>query len=200
MKKQDRRKARTRQWLYKALLELIEEKGMEGVTVSKLTERAGVNRGTFYLHFRDPSDMLNQYKMEVLDGLARELDRIDPFELQRYAGKNEPYPVSLRVLEYIDKHADFFRVMFGPKGDISFLMQIKEFMKNKMSDYFSKNFPQTDRALVPRDYAIAYVVSGNLGLLAYWFETGRRLPPAEIARMVTRILSDGPLASIGLKE
>ncbi|WP_199617665.1 TetR/AcrR family transcriptional regulator [Paenibacillus alkalitolerans] len=197
--KMDRRKIRTKQLLRKALLELIEEKGMDGLTVSDLTERAGVNRGTFYLHYRDAADFLEQLKTEIFEGLTHEMARINPFELKYYADKDEPYPPSVKVLEYFDKHADFFRVILGPKGDPAFPLRVKEFMKDRLFNHVLKNIPQPDDAAIPRDYLIAYVTSANLGILMHWFESGRQLSPSDVARIITRIGGDGPMAWTGLK-
>ena len=47
-KKEDRRSTRTRQALHLALLELVKEKGYEGVTVEEITARANLGRTTFY--------------------------------------------------------------------------------------------------------------------------------------------------------
>ena len=47
---QDRRVRRTRMRLQQAMLELLKEKDARSITVRELTERADVNRGTFYAH------------------------------------------------------------------------------------------------------------------------------------------------------
>lgn len=57
--KLDPRVRRTRQLLQEALIELIEEKSMESVTVQDIAARAGVNRATFYAHFEDKNALLN---------------------------------------------------------------------------------------------------------------------------------------------
>ena len=51
--RQDRRIQRTRQLLKQTSLEIIREKGFRAMSVQEITERANVNRGTFYLHFTD---------------------------------------------------------------------------------------------------------------------------------------------------
>lgn len=58
--KSDPRARRTRQWLIKAFEELIEEKSLEAITVQDITDRATVNRATFYAHFEDKYDLLDQ--------------------------------------------------------------------------------------------------------------------------------------------
>jgi AcrR family transcriptional regulator len=58
-KKVDKRILRTRQWLSKAFLELLEEKGLQKMTVQDITDRANVNRATFYAHYEDKYDLFN---------------------------------------------------------------------------------------------------------------------------------------------
>ena len=49
---QDRRVRRTRMRLQQAMLELLKEKDARSITVRELTQRADVNRGTFYAHYK----------------------------------------------------------------------------------------------------------------------------------------------------
>lgn len=57
--KLDPRVKRTRELLEKAFLEVINEKGFQAITVQDITERAGVNRATFYAHFADKFALLD---------------------------------------------------------------------------------------------------------------------------------------------
>ncbi len=57
---QDRRVRRTRRQLQQALVTLMREKELREITVRELTELADVNRGTFYAHYKDLEDMLEQ--------------------------------------------------------------------------------------------------------------------------------------------
>ncbi len=75
-KREDRRIQRTRQVLQQAFVEVMREKGSTmpslreieksfvATSVQEITERANVNRGTFYLHFTD--------KYVLADAVARE--------------------------------------------------------------------------------------------------------------------------------
>ncbi|MGB9521520.1 MAG: TetR/AcrR family transcriptional regulator, partial [Anaerolineales bacterium] len=58
-KTEDPRVVRTRHLIEKAFEELLEEKGFQTLRVQDITERAGVNRATFYAHFTDKYDLLN---------------------------------------------------------------------------------------------------------------------------------------------
>lgn len=194
--KTDRRIVRTKLLLRKALLELMKEKGMERVTVKDLTERADINRGTFYLHYRDPYDLLDQFKAEILKGLAEVLVTLNPYEMKAYAGKGEPYPNSMRVFEYLEKRADFFEIVFSPQGDLGVSLQIRDFIKKQLHTHVFLKVTKEKELAVPHDFLFAYISSAMLGLIMHWFETGRKLSPAEMASLTTRIMADGPLASI----
>src|SRR5258708_39477482 len=54
----DRSMQRTSQMLQQAFIEVAHEKGIVATTIQDITERADVNRGTFYLHFADKYTLL----------------------------------------------------------------------------------------------------------------------------------------------
>ena len=60
----DPRVKRTRKLLQQAFLELFQEKGFASISIQDITERATVNRATFYAHFPD--------KYALLDSIIRE--------------------------------------------------------------------------------------------------------------------------------
>ena len=60
----DRRIQRTHQLLQQAFIELVQEKGFAATSIQDITERANVNRGTFYIHYTD--------KYVLLDTVMRE--------------------------------------------------------------------------------------------------------------------------------
>jgi AcrR family transcriptional regulator len=68
----DRRIQRTRQLLRQAFVEVAQEKGLTAVSIQDITERANVNRGTFYAHFPDKyalmSDLIREEFHRLLTG------------------------------------------------------------------------------------------------------------------------------------
>jgi AcrR family transcriptional regulator len=63
-KRLDPRIKRTRELLVKALMELMQEKSFQAITVQDIAERATINRVTFYAHFEDKFALL-EYMMAV---------------------------------------------------------------------------------------------------------------------------------------
>ena len=73
LKKEDRRVRRTKKLLTQALTELLQKKQINEITVKELTDLADMNRGTFYLYYRDIFDMLEKIEAELFQKLDRPL-------------------------------------------------------------------------------------------------------------------------------
>ena len=69
----DRRKRRTRKYLGKALLELVQEKKWDQITIQDITDRADINRATFYLHYGSKEELLAESLEEYFDALVEQI-------------------------------------------------------------------------------------------------------------------------------
>ncbi|SET86989.1 TetR/AcrR family transcriptional regulator [Paenibacillus sp. NFR01] len=194
--KLDRRQLRTKQLLYDALMGLIEEKGADHVTVTDITKRANVNRGTFYLHYRDVPDMVEQLENEVFERIRGFAARLDFQDSIRYIEQDQTYPIIEEVFEELARHAGFLRIMLGPKGDFSFARKLRELLSSHLYDKVSLAVPNP---VLPRDYVVAYMISANFGLIMHWLESGMDQTPAQLAQIMTRIAYFGPMVSFGIK-
>src|ERR1700690_2386172 len=70
--KLDPRVKRTRQLLEQAFMDVLREKGFQTITVQDITERAGVNRATFYAHFDDKYALLDH---SIRQGFLQEVEK-----------------------------------------------------------------------------------------------------------------------------
>ena len=66
----------TAQLMNEALLALLEKKDIEFITVTEITTKAGVNRSTFYLHYDNVCDLLE----ETIENLNKQF--ISSFDVQ----------------------------------------------------------------------------------------------------------------------
>ena len=62
----DRRVRYTKMVLKNSFVQLLNEKSFDKITVKELCERADVNRGTFYVHYKDQQDLLHQIQKDFL--------------------------------------------------------------------------------------------------------------------------------------
>lgn len=84
MEKEGRKKAeyrssiRSKTLIKDALLSLMIEKPFEKISISDIVRRADVNRGTFYAHYSNTSDVLKSISSSVVDEIALLISPYDP--------------------------------------------------------------------------------------------------------------------------
>mgnify|MGYP000694826565 CR=1 FL=1 len=64
----DRRVRKTKRQLRLALMKLMAEKSVKDISVRELAAIADINRGTFYIHYKDVYDLLSSLEDELADG------------------------------------------------------------------------------------------------------------------------------------
>lgn len=75
MEKNDLRVIKTKNILYSTLLELMKEKQFEEIKVSDICSHALINRSTFYSHYNDKYELLEEYINTLKDSLIEELSK-----------------------------------------------------------------------------------------------------------------------------
>ena len=111
----DRRVRKTKKQLRLALMELLAEKSAKSISVRELTERADINRGTFYIHYRDVGDLLQRLEDEMADRLTALCKDHKPED-----STWEQFPFLRDLYRFILDNADLCRVLLGPNGDIAY--------------------------------------------------------------------------------
>lgn len=69
------RKTTTKDDIRQAFILLLPKNNLNDISVSQLTKKAGINRSTFYLHYIDKEDFLQQLKEETMQDIAEILER-----------------------------------------------------------------------------------------------------------------------------
>ena len=100
-----KRQTQTKEILKTALIQLLQEKDFEAITVSDISRTAGVNRGTFYLHYVDKFDMMNQLEEEILHHILTILHQYPITQ------KQEAYPAVVQIFEYLNLYTQSLRAV-----------------------------------------------------------------------------------------
>lgn len=187
----DRRSVRTRRALRQALAEEINATGdLTRVTVTAVTERAGVTRRTFYSHFRDIPDLVNQIEAETLAELRAHVVRISEChlgQLQESLGRQEPAPGSIELLTCVRERGDYLRPLLGDGGDPAFAERLKRMVREVVSDRALDGIDL--RALGSFfDYYLTFAISAEVGVLIRWLEGGMRESVGTMARLMTALM------------
>lgn len=184
----DLRVSRTHKLIKEAFFELMETVGFEKISVQALTKKAMVSRTTFYLHYRDKYDLLDQIEEEMLEGL-KDMTVGTPIESVMTEGLSgeKPFALLSRIYEYVEKNQAFFKLIMGENGDPSFFHKLYEAIKRTAS--LSIDF---GRLKIPEHYAIAFIIGIHTSIIAEWLKTGLKETPQEIASMIAEVMGDAP--------
>lgn len=193
----DRRIVRTRLAIRDALVSLIKEKGFDSLTVRDLVERANINRGTFYLHYKDKYDLLEQTETEILQDIQRLFLQGSSIYAEDAHGTVQLQRLIIILLAYVKDHAQLVHAILGLQGDYSLITRIRGMMEQNinlgvLAGVKAENF------LVPQEYLIAYIMHANLGVLQAWLSRGCQESPAEMAHILFRLSFEGPMSAAGL--
>lgn len=181
---EDRRVRRTRNQLQNALIELLREKPLQGITVRELTERADVNRGTFYAHYKDIYDMVEQMENQLLGEFETLLDNYPPDSLAK-----DLYPLLSDVFCFVEKNRDLFPTFLGWQTADRFLRRFSRVIYDKCLRDWAGMYPLGD--LSEPNYYLEFVVSGAASLVYTWVKRDFRESPEEMARLSGRLILDG---------
>ena len=194
----DPRIARSKAALRKALIDLMEERGFDGFSINDLCVRAGLNRGTFYNHYRDKESLLQAFEDDIFEGLesfADSLQQLDVKDIMRYKVSKTPLPFLSDLFAYLREHGDFLHAVLGPGGDVRFGPRLRKTVCESMiMSVLHDKYRENPSPFV--DYYVAYFAAAYLGVIGRWIETGMKETPDEMALIAMRLLFIRPGESI----
>jgi AcrR family transcriptional regulator len=186
VRREDRRKERTRQLLRDALLKLIPEKGYEAITLQDITDRANVARPTFYLHFKDKQDLLFSSLREIYDDLAqRQHVACDPLELlaeDRKEGLDSDF-------QHVADNVDFYQTMLTDKGSMAFMLMVLEYLNTVVGHEITQRLSEDNKTpRVPSDFISSFIAGAEIGVVNWWLKHNQmRYSPEQISQMMNHV-------------
>lgn len=180
----NRSTVRTKKAVKHAFSELIEEKGLDSLTVSDIARSAGINRGTFYLHYVDKDDLKKQLESEALDAIrdrlfnSEESNPNDPVDVI-------PYVAILSALEYVGEDFEFIKAIIGPRGDHAFLGRFRDNLGEMIEKQIAKSTTlRLEMKGFPREYAMQVMLAGIVAIFELWLSRDGKESPEQIATMI----------------
>ena len=184
--KQERRYRRTETLILNGLTTLLQQKSIKEITVRELADLVDINRSTFYLHYTDIYDLLEQTEQRLLKQFTDAVDE----KFSANLGPNEFFQFLDCTFTILAENAPLCAALMGPNGDIAFLRTIEKLMHEKGM--------QALRAFTPRElpeqdlqYALSYFLAGCMGLVNAWLKNGCPEPPPHMAEIAMLLLREG---------
>ena len=120
MKKNDHRTRVTKMLIRKAFTDQLRQKPIQSITVKALCDAAGINRGTFYAHYNDIYDLLEQVEAEMMQDLETAFKPL----LETETADLTQLRITAEIFRCLRDNADICTVTLGPYGDKSFAQRL----------------------------------------------------------------------------
>ncbi|MDE1548835.1 TetR/AcrR family transcriptional regulator [Jeotgalibaca caeni] len=182
----DRRVIRTKREILGALTQLLEQKSIDEITVKEITDLAGINRGTFYLHYVDKYDLfeksVNQVIVEMRDIgqtiLMKVSENSDPEVLKKEVSSSMG-----AIFEYALENHRFIKSLLSENSTYSFHHKFNEIL----NDYFVETMKDSQTE-VPPVYLVAAISYAVEGLIHSWLQGGMKESPEEMGDICFEII------------
>lgn len=186
--KNNQRTRLSKMLLKNALMDALKEKGsVNKVSVRELCERADLNRSTFYAHYSEPKDLLEELEEEILQSTKEHLEKIGA---ENDLGAHKYISSFLKYIKDNDKQ---FRTLLIDSADPDFrsrFMQqtIAQFIEN-LDISFSPEIEQ---------YIYSYILNGSTGILIQWIRSDYECDENTICNLLFSI-NNSALVNLNLK-
>ena len=155
-----------------ALITLLEKKDFEYITIKEICDTAGVNRSTFYLHYENTFDLLQETTRYILDKHFAYYSS-DTKEITARFANAELKDLLFITSEYLVPYLTFIK-----DNQRIFRVSIKNFNSLSLNDVYGKMFeyifnPILKRFNVPenkRSYMIKFYLTGVYAIVTEWLD------------------------------
>ena len=191
---EDRRVQRTRKLLEHTLLELIEEKGYESITVQQITDRANMGRATFYLHYHDKEHLLLTTVQKLQEELAQRLRPLCPQELL-----TEEWTLSEKIFQHVAQYRHLYRVLLSERGAAVAKNRLMTYMTQQAEHFVVNALLETvNEPTVPASFLATYLSGTLYTAITWWLDHQQQKAPEEMGLLVRKLTTPGMLSVLGI--
>ena len=182
--KTDLRVVRTRKLIRDAFMDMVGEVGVARITVKDLTERAGINRKTFYLHYQSVEDLANEIVQDEADRIVRtcldSLENSDDGEnvVDLFKRLSLGLAPDLKSMKLIASHTPYELVLKKLESSLTAsLIEQDTLGLKKLGPYL--------------DFCVAYFSAGLVAVIRRWILDESEIPLEDIAQVTHSLVHSG---------
>ncbi len=169
--------ARRQRWIENGLLELMQKRRYEQITVTDLCCHLGLARRSFYRYFRDLEDVLDSLLTHTFQDMAIS----DIFLGVEDIRQNMEFWLERRPLLDALSHSGMMDKLF------EYTLRFTDGLS--IGNFLTEDGLQMD---ISRE-ANMFIVTGSISLIIAWYQEGFRKTPEQMARIAYRMLTEAIL-------
>ncbi|MBQ2302696.1 MAG: TetR/AcrR family transcriptional regulator [Oscillospiraceae bacterium] len=169
-----------------ALMEILKTKSFEYITVSEICKKAGVNRSTFYLHYENTRDLLEETIRNMMDNFVSYFvpdGKISPINFEE-SQKDKLVFISeeylMPYLSYFKENRKIFLTVFE-NGKLFGFEETYEKLFNNIFDPILDVFkyPESERK-----YVMAFYLNGINSIMIEWIKEDCTKSEKEVVKII----------------
>ncbi|MGF7047311.1 AcrR family transcriptional regulator [Paenibacillus sp. DS2015] len=178
--KVDLRIIKTRKAIKEAFLTLVQTKGYERITIQDIAEEAMINRNTFYLHYVDKPNLMENLCQESIEKLNVCIN----LEMKDIDEMNRDIFISIlsETFKVIEADMVFFKTMLSQNGYPNFSTYLKEALKSIMLAGIGNHYNNQKIKI-----GLEYMISGLVGVICMWISDSENLVVEEVVEQLSEI-------------
>ncbi len=167
----NKRTARTKGYLKKAMTELLRTQPFEDITIKAICARADVNRSTFYAYYSCRRDLIDEIEKDILS----QLPEFDPSH-KSFLDSLIPF------MQYIKDNGDTFRVLMSASVDSFFAEELISAVMDKYSGIVFSSDKEEGRM------ELIFCINGVSGIVKEWMDGGFQWPVERISSFIATLV------------
>jgi AcrR family transcriptional regulator len=193
---------RTRKLLRTALIDLIEERGFDDLTVGEIAERAMVSRAGFYRYYQDKYDLVEQFFEEAVLTLMNDLNAHPRVVLGGSGPHALPKPW-VKLFEHLAEYERLYRVLLVSKSHSWFVTKMHASLTEALCVRVQQpsSCVRNGKQVADAYDRLAPTLAATLliEVITRWFDHGRPEAPKDIA-LRSSLLASSLLKEVGTWE
>lgn len=183
MEKEDRRIRRTKRLLRQALAELMDEKEFKDITVKEITERADLNRGTFYFHYTDTYDLREKIEDELVRNFQEVLSSYSPTP-ENYSARE----MLEQAVKFVEEQKFLIRVLFSSHAGQSLQTKFMSVIEELIAQVGTRLYPEDDNYHQSK-YRCRFLSYGVIGCLNLWLQDEGKMSSRTLVDDLDRMIN-----------
>ncbi len=181
--KQDKRSVRTRKLIKLALLKLVRTKEIDDITITELTALAGINRNSFYTHYDNVYNILDDINCDIISTID---SIVSKYTYNSF--RDNPYPVMNEFSSVITNNKYFTEYLLFSRSSGELIKKLKENLCERFYNIYSSE-RGNDRPYVK--YMLAFLVGGVIDVYQMWFSSEKDVSLEEVTKKTAELLKRG---------
>ena len=181
--KNDKRSVKTRRAIKIAFLKLLRTHDISEVNITEITRNAGINRNSFYTHYKNVNNILDDINNEICSHMETILERYSYEKITV-----DPHPVIADFSKVVVNNKYITEYLLFSKSSTDLVRKLKDIICDRFYDSYIKAVSSPNP--ITR-YVIAYIISGVFEMYHLWYRTEKSIPIETVTEKVSKFILKG---------